>query len=844
MKRLLCLFLTAVLCVSSLAALLPVSVHAAKTDDVSRAIAIVFDNSGSMYNGSEEQSKAWCRATYAMEAFATMMNASDKMTIYPMHDIEVNGVGYSSARPLQVTQQNASVIRDIYTPGAWGTPIETISAAYQGLRSESADEKWLIVLTDGAYFHMNNVELSISDTIDELEEILNVCVDDVNTMFLGIGENAAIPRNVSGRYTYVAKHAKNSAQVLSQLTEMCNLIFGRDTLAISSQSVTFDVSMSKLILFIQGEGIENVKLGSEKPLAQDALKYGTKGAGDYVKDLFLIDETLQGVMLTYDAMDPGTYDLSYTGKATSVIAYYEPDVDLKAVFKDADGNEVDPNGEIPPGKYTIDYYIVDRTGKQTTSSLLGDTRYTLSYTINGKTETVTSDKAGQFEIELAPEDTFDCDFDVTYLGGYKIHRNGLDFGWPFGGFKVSPPPATALDVRISASASSYDLVKFTDGAIHRVDFFYEGAKLTGAQLDMIDAEAALTGGNARCELKRDSDGYYVHTTYNGSALQTDPGVYTLSVSAVYTNEHGLNTDRAEAQSTFELTDSSGKLELSPDVEQNYYVISQLKDGKPIIVDVTIGGAPLTAEQMKDVTFKAEADGLNLLVEPLPDESAFRVQIDPNSTPKDAKYKITFSATGKNEIGREVSDEATEKVEVRTLPRWLRILIPILIALLIALIIYLIMNQKVLPKRVDLANCIFNVDGNKVPGNPNVRYEGAGRKRGRISITSPKYTVNPMAKAGMTLEVEAISPRYVPSKNRKMHVLISKPTPPASVENYKVSTATYTRDPSATGNVFIKAGAAPNAKPKPIPLSNNSMISISAQFLDGTSVSFSGNIRTY
>ena len=37
---------------------------------VSRSIAIVFDNSGSMYM---QGNKAWCRATYAIEVFASMM---------------------------------------------------------------------------------------------------------------------------------------------------------------------------------------------------------------------------------------------------------------------------------------------------------------------------------------------------------------------------------------------------------------------------------------------------------------------------------------------------------------------------------------------------------------------------------------------------------------------------------------------------------------------------------------------------------------------------------------------------------------------------------------------------
>lgn len=47
---------------------------------VSRSIAIVFDNSGSMYM---QGNKAWCRATYAIEVFASMMNVGDVLRVYP-----------------------------------------------------------------------------------------------------------------------------------------------------------------------------------------------------------------------------------------------------------------------------------------------------------------------------------------------------------------------------------------------------------------------------------------------------------------------------------------------------------------------------------------------------------------------------------------------------------------------------------------------------------------------------------------------------------------------------------------------------------------------------------------
>ena len=97
MKRIVSLLLALLLVLS----VFPVSSSAATVtkDEVTRAIAIVFDNSGSMYEDTTVlQNKpdapyAWCRATYAMQAFANMMNPNDQMLIYPMHPITIGKDG-------------------------------------------------------------------------------------------------------------------------------------------------------------------------------------------------------------------------------------------------------------------------------------------------------------------------------------------------------------------------------------------------------------------------------------------------------------------------------------------------------------------------------------------------------------------------------------------------------------------------------------------------------------------------------------------------------------------------------------------------------------------------------
>ena len=99
----------------------------------------MFDNSGSMYI---EKKQDWCRATYAMEVFASMLNKCDTLTIYPMCPIEVEGKTYTMDSPFQITDASQSAkIREIYTPDAKGTPIASIDAASNGLQSATADKK-------------------------------------------------------------------------------------------------------------------------------------------------------------------------------------------------------------------------------------------------------------------------------------------------------------------------------------------------------------------------------------------------------------------------------------------------------------------------------------------------------------------------------------------------------------------------------------------------------------------------------------------------------------------------------------------------------------------------------
>ena len=507
------------LAVTVLLALCPLRAEASGgKDSKSRAIAIVFDNSGSMYIRGNQ---AWCRATYGIEVFAAMMNEGDSLSVYPMWPIEADGMEYTSDEPLTVRSgQSISSIRQMYTPEAGATPIETIRSASEGLKRAQADERWLIVLTDGDDFYEDNRSLG-SATTEKLSETLAACSGSMNVMYLGIGKSAIIPEvTTTGRYTYYADKASDSQTILAKLTAMSNNIFGRDVLETSGSDVSFDLSMSKLIVFVQGEGVADITLTGKndgtlvQAIDSYAPHYGEKGAGGRYAGQFGIDRSLQGVLMTYENVDAGDYAIGYAGTASSVSIYYEPDVDLQLFLLDRKGNAATADTAYP-GAYTVNAQLVDKNGNATESSLLGKTDYTISCTVNGEKHTAHGDSAGYMEIDLAEGDSVDFGAEVTYLSGYHIEKEGSDMGWPT--FTVLPKRAFDYDLKLTIPQKYIMLSKIKDAPAIEANVYVNGEPVTPELCEKLDVEVACDGIGFRTARKEDGSGFLLK-------LETDKAV--------------------------------------------------------------------------------------------------------------------------------------------------------------------------------------------------------------------------------------------------------------------------------------------------------------------------------
>ena len=786
-----------------LVSLLTFPAHAAaEKAATSRAIGIVFDNSGSMY---KKGNAAWCQATYAIEVFASMMNEGDALYVYPMSEIEVGGKTYSGTNPLKIAGgEDTAVIEQIYTPYAGDTPVETITDAYNGISKASQSEKWLIVLTDGESFFKDGTDLKGSSAT-EVTAALQAC-SGVNLMYLGIGSNPVMPSgNAAASF-----QAKDSAAILSQLTAMSNNIFGRDTLT-SKSDFSFDISMSKLIVFVQGSDISNVTLkdSTGNTYSNSGKIYtphysetycGNEDFPNYYGKT--VDESLSGMLVTFTDLDAGSYSIDYSGQASSIAIYYEPDVDLQVWLTDSDGNVADTSEGLYPGDYQLHYALVDSKDPTTpvTSDLLGETNFSLN--ING--EEVTAGTGGAQTITLGEGDSLDFTAAVDYLSGYHIEKDDTDFDWfrniagADGRIVTENWPVGQLMLSVSGDEDSFGVSELESGS-YTVTMTYNGEPVTGELKASVDSDAIT------CETISAEGGYTVALKYAGQPSDVETGTYTITFVGDYTDENGVAVT-AQAEREFEVTYSGYDFDAALKLE-SYYQISKITADDPIRLVLTKDGEPLTDEELATTTLQLETDGLNYTAEPYSEngETGYYIYLDQDSA-KDGSYKLKATATMTDSAGREAEASDKASTKLGTYPGWLPWVIAGVIAAILAVLVTLFLRMKVLPKRITVAAGDNEyVVARKVVSDPckGVMNNGFFSKRkGTFKVTSPEYKGVRMT---VSLNLEAIDRRIVPSSKRKALVTGLTLTPMDTISSVTAGGTEYEYDSDSKKLVSAAGG---------------------------------------
>jgi len=520
---------------------------------LARTINVVYDDSGSMITSKGQPVDTWCQAKYAMEVFAAMLGTADTMNIYVMSDF---GSGRISSAPKLVLRgedgqnTNVSKVHNMIT-AAGNTPFDSVRKAYSDLKETAADEKWLVVLTDGEF-----------QGVDDMNAYFAGKSADINVMFLGMGPDASEIRSDPANGIYSEK-AATSDQILNEIMGICTRIFNSDRLEVraSEKTIAFDVPMSELVVFAQGanvsiNGVVNAEgkkfLSSTQPVV---VQYSERAATNY--EDYIIARNLKGSICSFkDDFAVGSYTLDVAG-ADTIEVYYKPNVEIAAYLTDSSGAEVTSLENLKAGEYTITFGFV-KAGtmeKVDQSSLLGEVSYSAMVTNNGVTHEKIYTSGDKIYIE---EGSLEIDATANYLE-YNSVSTHLDYS-------IYEDKNIGLSV---IETPTYQITK--DGleasAPIRIQAMMEGGEITAEQWDKMsliqvyaDSSAVEAGYGAFAVEKSETPGIYnVYPSLSDGPLRAS--LYEeCNFLVSYDEKHGEATWSGTTEGTFMANDSRTWLE--------------------------------------------------------------------------------------------------------------------------------------------------------------------------------------------------------------------------------------------------------------------------------------------
>jgi hypothetical protein len=178
-----------VLTVTILVALLFVTAEASSGSTLhsGRRIAIVLDNSGSMIiNGSSR----WAEATYALRTFLCMVDDNDQIGLFTVDkspDSDGTKLDYESAAPVSNDLDKNNIDKELEKVGiSVTTSTHGLHAAYKWVKEKPSAEKWVVILSDGAFIE-KTTPLSFEDSI--VNPAKEGGKSGIQTIFIGLELN-------------------------------------------------------------------------------------------------------------------------------------------------------------------------------------------------------------------------------------------------------------------------------------------------------------------------------------------------------------------------------------------------------------------------------------------------------------------------------------------------------------------------------------------------------------------------------------------------------------------------------------------------------------------------------
>ena len=776
MKRILALALLLGLLFGCFAACFFLKAGAAEITEIRKSydIAVVYDNSGSMYDD-----ESWCRAKYALEIFASMLDyETDHLHVFPMWEVVTDGSQPSSGgshEAFEIKSKNdIDKISNMYTTHPSNTPFEPIDEAHAYLRSSTAEEKWLIVLTDGAFNEDARGERAPIDLQDRLSSLASA---QIKVQYLGFGKATELTADES-RHFYARRSSASTLK--DDLIEICNRIFQRLELPsnrLNGTTLNLDLSMRNVIVFVQGQNAEITSLknadGGAVPVTMDSgrRKYSEIGANGYPRAP--MDTSLAGQVVTFGACAKGTYTLSYTN-ADRIQIFYEPDVDIEVTITNSDGQAVTGPDDFIAGEYTVSSRIVDSaTGEDVTKHELMGNEVALHTTVRTSSDTDGSVYENGAKITFEPDEETEIEIEGTYLGKFTISsKQDADFSW-LSGIKIQAP-LESLQMRVATPQSLYQISGYAQWEPIEASLTLDGQPLTDEQLaavrlNLLSSEDLV----CRCEPVPGKSAFRIFAAQdeNGNFVEPDLGEHTLQITATYTDSYGREiVSSGDASITFQ----RHSLDISVSVlqSQSWYKLSNHDEWKPIQVSLLLDGQPLTDEQLADVTLDVElSDELPYRTEPVAGKSAYAIYIAQDGDgnyiePETGKYELKVSAGFLDEYGKETrSGDAQESFEIQKYSKVWRYLFWILLLLAVFVLWLLFMLQKVMPKKIIKQNAEFYSVASQHLGSENVsvRYN---RKRRTLSVNGPN-AVDVDEQCSATFTLRPLDNRFIKSARRRV-----------------------------------------------------------------------------
>ncbi|MCD7822450.1 MAG: VWA domain-containing protein [Oscillospiraceae bacterium] len=675
-----------------LAGMIPHEINATSSGSGSKGkyINVVYDDSGSMVSDDGTMITRWSQAKYAMEVFCAMLGEDDIMNIFPMSEKGSKGLTVYGSDPDRV-----STIHNMNSRYST-TPFKTVtSAANDLIKADDDYEKWLIVITDGAF------ESTPTETVQSTLESYNA--QGIKVVYLAIGDDAAELKSDTANGLYAEK-AKDGSAVLSKVTSIANQIFEHQVLSSkyintsgNNVSLEIDIPTTQIIVFAQGDNVSvgSLSLNGETITATSVenVKYSDVLPTNYSSAI--VDKSLKGVVAIFDSgtepFESGEFSIK-VANATTVEYYYSPGVSVNVGML-YNGTEVKTSDDLYAGEYEVEITFVDPlTGDEVESDLLSAVSFSLVVTNNDVVQTIDAQNGTvtlvEGDVNIAASVELPGNVYLTSTKNYTVLPEPIELKFSYDLPSASYTAATLGDDADTVTVTA--LNSETGSVISEEE--WENTELT------VSDNSGITWNVE----KGSEAGTWVLTPYskNGRISGVEPGTISFQVTAEYQigNQYAYGSDNFSV-TVEEYAGSHLKIDIS--APSGSYDLNDMSDAESLTVTVYSENLQtgeyelLTGELWNTVELKASSDGrISLDLEKGTDVGTWILTPgyylgDPLATSNGA---VTITISGEGTLGEySYSGSGTREIELipLTFLSILKLIWPRLLAL--AIIIFLLIG---------------------------------------------------------------------------------------------------------------------------------------------------------